>query len=477
MWQMRWRPPSAPTGKLPWRICGTAILSRSAPERFTNPAIPPNSCGQVQIDRILTHKVFAIPIFLGIMLLVFWLTFGVVGSTLSDLFAAGIGLVTNLADEALTRLDVAPMLHALIIDGIFAGVGSVLGFMPTIVTLFFFLSILEDSGYMARVAFVMDKLLRKIGLSGRSFVPMVIGFGCSVPAIMASRTLSSERDRKMTILLTPFMSCSAKLPIYSVFTAAFFPEHGALVMMALYVTGMVVAILVGLLLKGTIFKGNPVPFVMELPAYRLPSAQNVLRHMWEKAKDFVVKAFTIIFVATIIVWVLQNFSTHLSIVTDSSDSILAAIGQVIAPVSAAAGLRRLAWPPPLCITGLMAKETVVSTLAVLMNVGEPAMLVPVLSQLFTPLAAVSFLVFTLLYMPCVAAMAAVRRDRAACGRRCGDGLPDQCGLGGCVPGLPGGNAAGLLSGIIRITEASNHAECHSSGGSMCGLFLCALPCL
>ena len=317
--------------------------------------------------------------------------------------------MTNLADEALTRLDVAPMLHALIIDGIFAGVGSVLGFMPTIVTLFFFLSILEDSGYMARVAFVMDKLLRKIGLSGRSFVPMVIGFGCSVPAIMASRTLSSERDRKMTILLTPFMSCSAKLPIYSVFTAAFFPEHGALVMMALYVTGMVVAILVGLLLKGTIFKGNPIPFVMELPAYRLPSAQNVLRHMWEKAKDFVVKAFTIIFVATIIVWVLQNFSTHLSIVTDSSDSILAAIGQVIAPVFAPLGFGDWRAATAL-ITGLMAKETVVSTLAVLMNVGEPAMLVPVLSQLFTPLAAVSFLVFTLLYMPCVAAMAAVRRE-------------------------------------------------------------------
>ena len=409
MWRMRWRPPSAPTGRLPWRICGTAISSRSAPERFTNPAIPPNSCGRYRSTGILTHKVFAIPIFLGIMLLVFWLTFGVVGSTLSDLFAAGISLVTNLADEALTRLDVAPMLHALIIDGIFAGVGSVLGFMPTIVTLFFFLSILEDSGYMARVAFVMDKLLRKIGLSGRSFVPMVIGFGCSVPAIMASRTLSSERDRKMTILLTPFMSCSAKLPIYSVFTAAFFPEHGALVMMALYVTGMVVAILVGLLLKGTIFKGNPIPFVMELPAYRLPSAQNVLRHMWEKAKDFVVKAFTIIFVATIIVWVLQNFSTHLSIVTDSSDSILAAIGQVIAPVFAPLGFGDWRAATAL-ITGLMAKETVVSTLAVLMNVGEPAMLVPVLSQLFTPLAAVSFLVFTLLYMPCVAAMAAVRRE-------------------------------------------------------------------
>ena len=376
---------------------------------FHKPGDTAEQLRSVQIDRILTHKVFAIPIFLGIMLLVFWLTFGVVGSTLSDLFAAGIGLVTNLADEALTRLDVAPMLHALIIDGIFAGVGSVLGFMPTIVTLFFFLSILEDSGYMARVAFVMDKLLRKIGLSGRSFVPMVIGFGCSVPAIMASRTLSSERDRKMTILLTPFMSCSAKLPIYSVFTAAFFPEHGALVMMALYVTGMVVAILVGLLLKGTIFKGNPIPFVMELPAYRLPSAQNVLRHMWEKAKDFVVKAFTIIFVATIIVWVLQNFSTHLSIVTDSSDSILAAIGQVIAPVFAPLGFGDWRAATAL-ITGLMAKETVVSTLAVLMNVGEPAMLVPVLSQLFTPLAAVSFLVFTLLYMPCVAAMAAVRRE-------------------------------------------------------------------
>ena len=363
----------------------------------------------VKIDRILTHKVFAIPIFLGIMLLVFWLTFGVVGTTLSDLFGEGIAYVTALADAALTRMDIAPALHSLVIDGIFAGVGSVLGFMPTIVTLFFFLSILEDSGYMARVAFVMDKLLRKIGLSGRSFVPMVIGFGCSVPAIMASRTLSSERDRKMTILLTPFMSCSAKLPIYSVFTAAFFPEHGALVMMALYVTGMLVAILVGLLLKSTIYKGNPVPFVMELPAYRLPSAQNVMRHMWDKAKDFVVKAFTIIFMATIIVWVLQNFGAGFRPVTDSADSLLAMLGQLLAPVFAPLGFGDWRAATAL-VTGLMAKETVVSTLAVLMNVGDPAMLAPVLSQLFTPLAAVSFLVFTLLYMPCVAAMAAVRRE-------------------------------------------------------------------
>ena len=363
----------------------------------------------VKIDRILTHKVFAIPIFLCIMLLVFWLTFGIVGSTLSDWFSAGIAIVTDWADQGLTALGVAPMLHALIIDGIFAGVGSVLGFMPTIVTLFFFLSILEDSGYMARVAFVMDKLLRKIGLSGRSFVPMVIGFGCSVPAIMASRTLSSERDRKMTILLTPYMSCSAKLPIYSVFTAAFFPEHGALVMMALYVTGMLVAILIGLLLKNSLFKGDPVPFVMELPAYRLPSAQNVWRHMWDEAKDFVVKAFTIIFAATIIVWVLQNFSTHLSVVTDSSESILAAIGKVLAPVFAPLGFGDWRAATAL-LTGLMAKESVVSTLAILLNVGDSSMLGPVLSQLFTPLSAVSFLVFTLLYMPCVAAMAAVRRE-------------------------------------------------------------------
>ena len=362
-----------------------------------------------KIDRILTHKYFGIPIFLGIMLVVFYLTFSVLGAPMQDFLGTAIDSGVAAFSSFLTDVGVSPWLHSLLIDGVCAGVGSVLSFLPIIVLLFFFLSLLEDSGYMARVAFVMDKLLRKIGLSGRSFVPMVIGFGCSVPAIMASRTLSSERDRKMTILLTPFMSCSAKLPIYSVFTAAFFPEHGALVMMALYVTGMVVAILVGLLLKGTIFKGNPIPFVMELPAYRLPSAQNVLRHMWEKAKDFVVKAFTIIFVATIIVWVLQNFSTHLSIVTDSSDSILAAIGQVIAPVFAPLGFGDWRAATAL-ITGLMAKETVVSTLAVLMNVGEPAMLVPVLSQLFTPLAAVSFLVFTLLYMPCVAAMAAVRRE-------------------------------------------------------------------
>ena len=360
-------------------------------------------------DKVLTGKYTALPVFFGVMLLIFWLTFNVIGQGLSDLLARGIDYVTAGVDGALTAYGINPVVHSLIIDGIFAGVGSVLSFLPIIVTLFFFLSILEDTGYMARVAFVMDKLLRKIGLSGRSIVPLLIGFGCSVPAIMATRTVSSDRDRKMTILLTPFMSCSAKLPIYSVFTAAFFPEHGALVMMALYVTGMVVAILVGLLLKGTIFKGNPIPFVMELPAYRLPSAQNVLRHMWEKAKDFVVKAFTIIFVATIIVWVLQNFSTHLSIVTDSSDSILAAIGQVIAPVFAPLGFGDWRAATAL-ITGLMAKETVVSTLAVLMNVGEPAMLVPVLSQLFTPLAAVSFLVFTLLYMPCVAAMAAVRRE-------------------------------------------------------------------
>ena len=382
------------------RLCEqTVVKPRESRERLRSE----------RIDRVLTGKYTAIPCFLGIMVLVFYLTFNVVGAWLQDLLATGIDALAAAADSWLTAVHVNPAIHSLVIDGIFTGVGSVLSFLPIIVTLFFFLSMMEDSGYIARVAFVMDKLLRKIGLSGRSFVPMVIGFGCSVPAIMASRTLSSERDRKMTILLTPFMSCSAKLPIYSVFTAAFFPEHGALVMMALYVTGMVVAILVGLLLKGTIFKGNPIPFVMELPAYRLPSAQNVLRHMWEKAKDFVVKAFTIIFVATIIVWVLQNFSTHLSIVTDSSDSILAAIGQVIAPVFAPLGFGDWRAATAL-LTGLMAKETVVSTLAVLMNVGEPAMLVPVLSQLFTPLAAVSFLVFTLLYMPCVAAMAAVRRE-------------------------------------------------------------------
>ncbi len=364
----------------------------------------------LKIDAVLTHKIWAIPIFLGIMLLVFYLTFGLIGAVLSDWFSLGIDAVTGAVDAWMTAVGVSAPIHSLVIDGVFAGVGSVLSFLPTIVTLFFFLSILEDSGYMARVAFVMDKMLRKIGLSGRSFVPMLIGFGCSVPAIMATRTLSSERDRKMTILLTPFMSCSAKLPIYAVFTAAFFPENGAIVMMALYVMGMIIAILYGLLMKNSLFKGNPVPFVMELPAYRFPSARSVVLHMWDKAKDFLRKAFTIIFLATIVIWVLQNFDFRFQMVSNSADSMLAAIGHVVAPIFAPLGFGD--WRAATALmTGLTAKEAVVSTFAILMGVGsEPGALVPILPQLFTPLSAFSFLTFTLLYMPCVAAMAAVRRE-------------------------------------------------------------------
>ena len=363
----------------------------------------------IAIDRVLTHKYFAIPIFLCIMGVVFWLTFGVIGSFLSDVMAVGIQTVTLWTDTLLTHWGINPMVHSLIIDGIYAGVGSVLSFLPIIVVLFFFLSMLEDSGYMARVAFVMDKLLRKIGLSGRSFVPMLIGFGCSVPAIMATRTLASERDRKMTIMLTPFMSCSAKLLIYAVFTAAFFPEHAALVMIALYVLGMVVGILYGLVLKRFCFKGEPVPFVMELPAYRLPSGKSILLHMWEKAKDFLHKAFTIIFAATIVIWFLQSFDFKLNMVADSANSMLAAIGALIAPVFAPLGFGNWKVSTAL-LTGLTAKEAVVSTLAVLMGVGDSAALTPLLSQMFTPLTAFVFLCFTLLYMPCVAALAAVRRE-------------------------------------------------------------------
>ena len=362
----------------------------------------------VKLDNILTHKFFAIPIFLIIMLLVFWLTFGVFGATLSDLFQLGIDRFTALVDQALSQVGINPVIHSLIIDGVFAGVGSVLSFLPTIVILFFFLSMLEDSGYMARVAFVMDKLLRKIGLSGRSFVPMLIGFGCSVPAIMATRTLVSERDRKMTILLTPFMSCSAKLPIYAVFTAAFFPQNGALVMICLYVLGMATGIVSALLFKHTLFRGEPVPFVLELPAYRLPALKNILLHMWEKAKDFLVKAFTIIFLATIVIWFLQRFDFRLNMVADSSQSILAAIGRLIAPIFVPLGFGDWRISTAL-LTGLTAKEAVISTLAVLLG-RDIGTLAPALQGLFSPLTAASFLAFTLLYVPCVAAMAALRRE-------------------------------------------------------------------
>lgn len=382
------------------KICGETVVKCKESKEHRR---------SVHIDRILTDKYLALPVFLAIMLVIFWLTFGVVGAFLSDLLGWGIEWLTAAADQALTSYGINEVVHSLLIDGIFAGVGSVLSFLPIIVTLFFFLSILEDSGYMARVAFVMDKLLRKIGLSGRSFVPMLIGFGCSVPAIMSTRTLASERDRRMTILLTPFMSCSAKLPIYATFTAAFFPNHAPLVLIGLYVGGMVVGVLYGLLLKNTVFHGKPVPFVMELPAYRLPSAKSVVIHMWEKAKDFLVKAFTIIFMASIVIWVLQSFDTRLMMVSDSSESMLAGIGRWIAPLFAPLGFGNWISSTAL-ITGLTAKEAVVSTLAVLTNVPDVSQLPAVLGTLFTPLSAVSFLTFTLLYMPCFAAVAAIRRE-------------------------------------------------------------------
>lgn len=362
----------------------------------------------VKIDRILTGKYTALPVFIGIMLLVFWLTFNVIGAILSDWLSMGIDAVTNLADKGLTAYGINPVVHSLIIDGVFAGVGSVLSFLPIIVTLFFFLSILEDTGYMARVAFVMDKLLRKIGLSGRSFVPMLIGFGCSVPAIMATRTLVSDRDRKMTIMLTPYMSCSAKIPIYAVFTAAFFHKYQALVMISLYLIGIILGIIVALVLKNTAFKGNPVPFVMELPNYRLPSAKSVCMLLWDKAKDFLQRAFTVIFLASIIIWFLQTFDTRLNVCENSSDSLLALIGQFIAPIFKPLGFGDWRVATSL-ISGFTAKEAVVSTMGVLMNTNV-ASLGTVLSSLFTPLSAFSFLIFTLLYTPCVAAVATIKRE-------------------------------------------------------------------
>ena len=363
----------------------------------------------VRIDRILTHRILAIPIFLGIMMFIFWITFGVVGATLSDWFSGGIDFLIGLLDRGLETAQVNETLRSLLIDGVCSGVGSVLSFLPTIVLLFFLLSILEDSGYMARVAFVMDNLLRKIGLSGRSFVPMLIGFGCSVPAIMATRTLSSERDRRLTILLVPFMSCSAKLPIYAMFTAAFFPKHGALVMISLYVTGILIGILCGFLLKKIMFDGEPIPFVMELPEYRFPAAKSVVLHMWEKAKDFLKKAFTVIFLATILIWFLQSFDIRFNLVEDSGDSILAALGHFIAPVLAPLGFGDWRATTAL-LTGFTAKEAVVSTLAVLLGAGDSSQLTVLLGELFTPLTAYCFLVFCLLYTPCVAAIAAVKKE-------------------------------------------------------------------
>jgi len=362
----------------------------------------------VGIDKILTGKYTALPVFFGVMFLVFWLTFNVIGSTLADWLTAGIGWLTGVVDAGLTAYGINPVVKSLVVDGIFAGVGSVLSFLPIVVTLFFFLSILEDTGYMARIAFVMDRLLRKIGLSGRSFVPMLIGFGCSVPAIMATRTLASDRDRKMTILLTPFMSCSAKIPIYAVFCAAFFARYQALVMIGLYAAGIILGILVALLLKGTAFRGQPVPFVMELPNYRMPSPKNVLLLLWEKAKDFLERAFTIILLASIVIWFLQTFDLRLNVVTESASSLLALVGRLIAPIFAPLGFADWRVATSL-ISGFVAKEAVVSTLSVLTGTGI-TQLHTVLSSMFTPLSAVSFLLFTLLYTPCVAAVATMKRE-------------------------------------------------------------------
>ena len=362
----------------------------------------------LKIDAVLTNKYLAIPLFLAIMLTVFWLTFDVIGGRLSDLMEIGIGAVTDAVAAGLDSYGINPVVKSLVIDGVFAGVGSVLSFLPIIVVLFFFLSILEDTGYMARVAFVMDKLLRKIGLSGRSFVPMLIGFGCSVPAIMATRTLSSERDRKMTIFLVPFISCSAKIPIYTVFTAAFFPKYQPLIMIGLYVFGILVGILCALILEKTAFRGNPVPFVMELPNYRFPSAKSVGMLMWEKAKDFIQKAFTIIFAATVIIWFLQSFDTRLNIVTDSADSLLAMIGRWVAVIFGPLGFEDWRVSTAL-ITGFTAKEAVVSTMSVLLGTTS-SQLQTALGSVFTPLTAASALVFMLRYTPCVAAIAAARRE-------------------------------------------------------------------
>lgn len=356
----------------------------------------------MRIDKILTGRHTAIPAFLGVMLLTFYLTFDLIGQRLSDWLGLGIDALTQLVDRGLTAYGINPVVHSLIIDGIFAGVGSVLSFLPIIVTLFFFLSILEDTGYMARVAFVMDKPLRKIGLSGRSIVPMLIGFGCSVPAIMATRTVSSDRDRKMTILLTPYMSCSAKISIYAFFTAAFFPKYRALVMISLYVLGILVGIVAALIMKKTVFRGKPVPFVMELPNYRMPSPKSVALLLWEKARDFLQRAFTIIFLASIIIWFLQSFDLRLNVVSDSADSLLAMIGQWIAPIFAPLGFANWRCATAL-ISGFVAKESVVSTLEVLLGGSS-------VTALFGTATAISYLVFTLLYTPCVAAVATIRRE-------------------------------------------------------------------
>jgi ferrous iron transport protein B len=381
------------------KVCGECVVKAKESREHRR---------SMQIDKVLTHRIFAIPLFIAIMGLVFFLTFNVVGAFLSNVMSYAIDGLTLLADRALTAYGINPVVHSLVIDGIFAGVGSVVSFLPLIVTLFFFLSILEDSGYMARVAFVMDKLLRKIGLSGRSFVPMLVGFGCSVPAIMATRTLSSNRDRKMTILLTPFMSCSAKIPIYTLFAAAFFPGHELLVMLALYFGGILVGILVALVLKNTAFKGNPVPFVMELPNYRFPSAKSVVLLMWEKAKDFLTRAFTVIFMATVIIWFMQTFDTRLNVVENSADSILAVLGRLVSPIFAPLGFGDWRMVTAL-VSGFTAKEAVVSTFGVILGVSTEQLGIA-LHSLFTTASAASFLAFCLLYTPCVAAVSTIKTE-------------------------------------------------------------------
>ena len=375
-------------------VCETAVVKpHESKERLRSK----------RIDRILTGKYTGIPAFIAIMGIVFWLTFNVIGAGLQSLLETGIGYLTEITDQAMTSAGVNTAVHSLVIDGIFNGVGGVLSFLPIIVTLFFFLSLLEDSGYMARVAFIMDKLLRKLGLSGRSIVPMLVGFGCTVPGVMASRTLPSERDRKMTILLTPFMSCTAKLPLYAFFSAVFFPDYAALVMIGLYVLGIVMGIIMALLFKGTMFKGEPVPFVMELPNYRLPGMKNVGQLLWEKAKDFLQRAFTVIFAATIVIWFLQSFDTSLNMVTDSKDSILAMIAGALSPVFAPLGFGDWRISTAL-VTGFMAKESVVSTLTVLFGTTEA------LLGTITAAGATALLVFCLLYTPCVAAVASIKRE-------------------------------------------------------------------
>lgn len=398
------------------KVCGRAVIKcRESREHKRS----------VRIDAVLTNKYLAIPSFLAIMFLVFWLTFGVIGTYLSDLLSMGIDRLAAVTERALAAYGINPVVESLVIDGIFAGVGSVLSFLPIIVVLFFFLSILEDSGYMARIAFVMDRPLRRIGLSGKSFVSMLIGFGCSVPAVMSTRTLSSERDRRMTIMLIPFISCSAKIPIYALFAAAFFRKYQALVMIGLYALGIAVGIVSAMVLRKTLFSGKPMPFVMELPNYRFPSAKSVALLMWDKAKDFVQRAFTVIFIATLIIWFLQTFDTRLNVVEDSGNSLLALIGKLIAPLFIPLGFNDWRAATAL-ISGFSAKEAVVSTLSVLTGAGM-ADLGDALAGIFTPLTAASYLVFTLLYTPCVAAVATIRRETGSAWKTLGI-VCMQCGV-------------------------------------------------